>query len=490
MEMPVAADDKRAVRIDEGYNEVFEITKFVEEERAELWWTKQDIRRNRQEHQEEVMMAQVRVEVQKWLEASGELYLLDNIMALEAGKILAFLEHSQNKKKQQDAAEASAVKRKEEEEATPKEPFQTKKAKRENENPDVTEDDILSAFAMDVGETVQDEDDEDDKDEEAANLVSDNDSSSSDDSPSPNVDDNSVSSSSSDSSSSASIPDDNNDDPPDDSSSSPVEDPDFDLGWATSPSPEPTPVDEFDPEAPSSALETDPESPTRPPNRSSDYGSGGDTTDFLSEYGSIDFDEASPLLSKKEEGLSVPASPTNKTMQTTLIVDNYLASHNIQPDDSLQAGSNIKRTSGLVDMYVPSDDEFELDDDGEEEECPICQGLVQPEQHRQVVLMGQLLCKPCYETHYIEAAKADANHPPIKMRKRPTRLSPTAHRSIPTNKTDIAGRLPMQLHRWTRRWWISVVLAVGIVFLSWLARKSLLSATVPPASPEVKSSGG
>jgi len=76
----------------------------------------------------------------------------------------------------------------------------------------------------------------------------------------------------------------------------------------------------------------------------------------------------------------------------------------------------LSMSSRLIEMYLPSDEEKEDDDKNsddddssdddsccdENSECPVCLGLVKSSQHRKIILLRRMLCKRCFDTHYIQ----------------------------------------------------------------------------------------
>lgn len=90
----------------------------------------------------------------------------------------------------------------------------------------------------------------------------------------------------------------------------------------------------------------------------------------------------------------------------------------------------------LIDMYLPSDEETEDDNDAsdcemdcEEEDqssCPVCLNLVDAAQERKIILLRRMLCKECYFTYYVnreENSKRDKGEYKSSERDDETQLS-------------------------------------------------------------------
>ncbi len=76
------------------------------------------------------------------------------------------------------------------------------------------------------------------------------------------------------------------------------------------------------------------------------------------------------------------------------------------PPTSISGVSSL--SNRLIDIYLPSDDEIEDDNDASDGEsdsddqssCPVCLNLVDPTQQRKIILLRRMLCKKCYFSHY------------------------------------------------------------------------------------------
>lgn len=68
----------------------------------------------------------------------------------------------------------------------------------------------------------------------------------------------------------------------------------------------------------------------------------------------------------------------------------------------------LSSSNRLIDMYLPSDEEWS--DEGDISECPVCLYLVDPEQQRKIILLRRMLCKGCYFSHYINRVEKYRNN--------------------------------------------------------------------------------
>ncbi|OEU06693.1 hypothetical protein FRACYDRAFT_272618 [Fragilariopsis cylindrus CCMP1102] len=120
----------------------------------------------------------------------------------------------------------------------------------------------------------------------------------------------------------------------------------------------------------------------------------------------------------------------------------------------------LSMSSRLIEMYLPSDEEKEDhdkssdDDDSSDDdsccngnsECPVCLGLVKSSQHRKIILLRRMLCKRCYDTHYIHrGVKHGKSHGTSAIANKSSRCSSnipkaTKHNSAKEKSTESKSR--------------------------------------------------
>ena len=120
----------------------------------------------------------------------------------------------------------------------------------------------------------------------------------------------------------------------------------------------------------------------------------------------------------------------------------------------------LSMSSRLIEMYLPSDEEKEDydkssdDDDSSDDdsccndnsECPVCLGLVKSSQHRKIILLRRMLCKRCFDTHYIQrGVKHGKSHGTSAIPNKSSRCSSsipkaTKHNSAKEKSTESKSR--------------------------------------------------
>ena len=127
---------------------------------------------------------------------------------------------------------------------------------------------------------------------------------------------------------------------------------------------------------------------------------------------------------------------------------------------SLPPTDILSMSSRLIEMYLPSDEEKEDhdkssdDDDSSDDdsccndnsECPVCLGLVKSSQHRKIILLRRMLCKRCFDTHYIHrGVKHGKSHGTSAIPNKSSRCSSsifkaTKHNSAKEKSTESKSR--------------------------------------------------
>jgi hypothetical protein len=70
----------------------------------------------------------------------------------------------------------------------------------------------------------------------------------------------------------------------------------------------------------------------------------------------------------------------------------------------------------LVEMYMPSDDEWSDESDSDNDscedtsECPVCLDLIDPTHERKIIVLREMLCEECYFLHYINRGDKYGNN--------------------------------------------------------------------------------
>ena len=127
----------------------------------------------------------------------------------------------------------------------------------------------------------------------------------------------------------------------------------------------------------------------------------------------------SQRMSKKEKNRSTAEQETLDALSTSsslehtvetilaldekhLLVDTTTTS-NAEAATNSTTPSSAQRWGSLSNLYISSDDDVSLPSDEDEASCPVCLGILQPDQERQLVVIQQLLCKK----HALKGIKED-----------------------------------------------------------------------------------
>lgn len=452
------AGKKGNVNIDESMNIVHEIPtrwEYTEKQVRKLWYTKADIRKSRQEHQEEVMMEQVKVVVEKRLAEEGTPERLDDIMSWPPTQILMYLE-------------TPVVKRGK----SPPKPIAKPIT--------ISDDDIMDLFSLDISKTLASKGKtpaEVEADSVASKAKpkkqkpnagyssSSSSSSSDDDSSSSSSDDDSSSSSSSSSDGESSSSSSSDSDSDSDSGSSSDSSSSSESQSSASKDSKSKPKKSWFPKSttdkyqnedeneiisvpgriPQRSLESPkhtPNSPVKPsdtPKESKKDGSkrrskktsatspalspgkakspkGGHKAGTHSSKPKGSKKKLPPPPPPEDEQQDTQASPgyesgSEKTEDSSECPTSPMAiqfKHAVQNVQATVAISSYLKSFGvstpggshLDSQYVPSDDEMELHSESVEgDECPICLGLVEGNQTKKIILVAQMLCAKCLKEH-------------------------------------------------------------------------------------------